>query len=71
MIKLTDAQIREKILALLYGVWKERGVQVHVSLRELSDALNLDPITIERNAEVLCELGYIKAGPLLCGGMLM
>ncbi len=57
---MTDAEVRKRILAVLYAVWKERGFDVWVSLSELASSLPLEPVAIQRNADLLAKLGLLE-----------
>jgi DNA-binding IscR family transcriptional regulator len=65
---MTDAEIRDKILAALYGVWKERGFDAWVPLLFLSERLNLEPVAAERNVELLAKLGLVEGQRFIGGG---
>lgn len=71
MTELTDAQIREKILASLYGVWKTKGLGVFVTTTELASALNMDFIAVDRNVDILEALGLVKVQRFLGGGAIV
>ena len=57
---MTDAQIRDKILSVLYDLWKRHGFDAWMSLHELSQCLSLDFIAVERNADLLVGLGLVE-----------
>ena len=64
---MTDAEIRERILSVLYAVWKERGFDVWVSLNELAGSLPVELVAVQRNAELLARLGMLERIAALSG----
>lgn len=71
MVELTDPQIRERILAVLYGVWKTKGPGIFVTTNEIASALNMDFIAVDRNLDVLEALGLVKVQRFLGGGAIV
>jgi len=64
---MTDAQIRDKILSVLYDLWKRHGFDAWMSLHELSQCLSLDFIAVERNADLLVGLGLVERKAVIGG----
>jgi RIO-like serine/threonine protein kinase len=57
---MNDAEIRDQILAAFYGVWKERGFEVWVTLNELQQTLAIDRIALARNLDLLAQIGLLE-----------
>jgi len=61
---MTDRQIRERLLSLLYSAWQKSGKYHRVTLDELYDAFNAksadEQMTVLRNLQLLCDLNLVK-----------
>jgi Fe2+ or Zn2+ uptake regulation protein len=61
---MTDQQIRERILSILYAAWQRSGKHHRISLDDLFSAFNAqsqdEQIQVLRNLQLLADLGYVK-----------
>jgi len=62
--EMTDQQVRERILAILYEAWLKSGKHHRISLDELFAAFHAqsqdEQIQVLRNLQLLTDLGYVR-----------
>ncbi|MCS7192604.1 MAG: hypothetical protein NZ937_06465 [Armatimonadetes bacterium] len=64
---MNDAEIRDRILAILYGVWKNKGFEAYVPLTGLVKTLNIQSVAVEHNVELLVKIGLVEKWGVIGG----
>lgn len=76
---MTDKQVRERLLSLLYAAWQKSGKHHRLYLDDLYRAFNAEnseeQMMVLRNLQLLCDLGLAKwaslrSVQLTCWGVL-